>query len=115
MAVRYHEPTSELSTETREIHRAISTLIEELEAVDWYQQRIDVTGDDDLRAILIHNRDEEMEHASMSLEWLRRRMPQFDQQLSTYLFTSQPITQIEEGGEGETGPERHAPALNDIA
>ncbi len=89
MALTYHEPVSELSAETREIHRAIATLDEELEAVDWYHQRIAVTGDEDLKAILVHNRDEEIEHAAMALEWLRRKMPGFDEELHTYLFTSQ--------------------------
>jgi hypothetical protein len=101
MAIPYHEPTSELSAEAREIHRALTTLVEELEAVDWYQQRVDVSGDEDLKAVLVHNRDEEIEHAAMTLEWLRRRIPKFDEQLRTYLFTSQPITQIEDASEGE--------------
>lgn len=99
MAVEYHEPPSELSPETRDLHRAICSLIEELEAVDWYQIRADVTQDDGLRAILIHNRDEEIEHAAMALEWLRRRMPEFDRELRTYLFTSGPIVGIEAGAE----------------
>ena len=102
MALSYHEPTTELSAETRDIHRAIATLVEELEAVDWYHQRVDVTGDEDLKAILVHNRDEEIEHAAMTLEWLRRKMPKFDEELRTYLFTSQPITQIEDSAVEET-------------
>ncbi len=104
MAIPYHEPTSELSAETREVHRALTTLVEELEAVDWYQQRVDVTGDEELKAVLAHNRDEEIEHAAMTLEWLRRRVPQFDEQLRTYLFTSEPITQVEEAAEEEPKP-----------
>lgn len=96
MAIPYHEPTSDLSNATREIHRAISTLVEELEAVDWYHQRVDVTGDESLKAILAHNRDEEIEHAAMALEWLRRQMPEFDEELRTYLFTTAPITEIED-------------------
>ena len=111
MAMPYHEPTSELSTETREIHRAITTLVEELEAVNWYHQRVDVTGDEDLKAILIHNRDEEIEHAAMALEWLRRKMPKFDEELRTYLFTSQPIAQIEDVAAEET--ETPAPKVGD--
>jgi uncharacterized protein len=102
MAIPYHEPVTELSREARDIHRALSTVVEELEAVSWYHQRADVTGDEDLKAILIHNRDEEIEHAAMGLEWLRREMPEFDEQLRTYWFTSQPITQIEEAAEGHT-------------
>jgi len=103
MALPYHEPTDELSASAREVHRALTTLIEELEAVDWYHQRVDVTGDEDLKAILLHNRDEEIEHAAMALEWLRRRIPKFDEELRTYLFTSGPITELEEAPEGESG------------
>ena len=103
MATTYHEPTDELSAQARDIHRALTSLIEELEAVDWYNQRADVTPDAELKSIVEHNRDEEIEHASMALEWLRRQMPQFDEQLRTYLFTSGPITMIEDGGGGEAG------------
>lgn len=99
MTIGYHEPTSELSTEAREIHRALASLIEELEAVDWYHQRVDVTKDEGLKQILQHNRDEEIEHAAMALEWLRRKLPKFDEELKTYLFTSAPITEVEEQGE----------------
>ena len=102
MALTYHEPIAELSAGTREIHRALTTLVEELEAVDWYHQRVDVTGDEDLKAILVHNRDEEIEHAAMTLGWLRRKMPKFDEELRTYLFTSQPITQIEDNAAEKT-------------
>ncbi len=87
----YHEPVSELSDETRDMHRAIISLMEELEAVDWYQQRIDVCKDDELRRILKHNRDEEKEHAAMVLEWIRRRDPKFNDELKDYLFTEEPI------------------------
>ncbi|WP_405231817.1 encapsulin-associated ferritin-like protein [Lentisalinibacter salinarum] len=87
----YHEPVSELSDETRDMHRAIISLMEELEAVDWYQQRIDVCKDDELRRILAHNRDEEKEHAAMVLEWIRRRDPKFNDELKDYLFTEEPI------------------------
>jgi ferritin-like protein len=87
----YHEPASELSDETRDMHRAIVSLMEELEAVDWYNQRIDVCKDDELRAILIHNRDEEKEHAAMVMEWIRRRDGKFDHELKDYLFTDKPI------------------------
>lgn len=103
MSGTYHEPVSELDVGTREIHRALCSLMEELEAIDWYQQRADATPSEDLKAILIHNRDEEMEHAAMALEWLRRRMPRFDEKLRTYLFTTDPITEIEEGDEAEQG------------
>jgi hypothetical protein len=88
----YHEPLEELSEETRDMHRAIISLMEELEAVDWYNQRIDASKDKELRAILAHNREEEKEHASMLLEWIRRRDSKFDHELRDYLFTDKPIT-----------------------
>jgi ferritin-like protein len=100
MSTTYHEPTAELSAEAREVHRALASLIEELEAVDWYNQRVSVTQDAELQAVLAHNRDEEIEHAAMALEWLRRRLPKFDEELRTYLFTSAPITEVEEAGAG---------------
>ena len=87
----YHEPVEELSQATRDMHRAILSLMEELEAVDWYAQRAEVCKDPELRAILEHNRDEEKEHASMVLEWIRRRDPRFSTQLKDYLFTAGPI------------------------
>jgi len=89
-----------LSVEAQEVHRALASLIEELEAIDWYNQRADVTQDEQLKAVLLHNRNEEIEHAAMALEWLRRKISNFDEELKTYLFTSAPITQIEEGAEG---------------
>ena len=88
----YHEPVTELSDETRDMHRAIVSLMEELEAVDWYNQRADACKDPELRAILKHNRDEEKEHAAMVLEWIRRQDPAFDHELRDYLFTEKPIT-----------------------
>ncbi len=87
----YHEPVDELSDETKDMHRAIVSLMEELEAVDWYNQRVDVCKDPDLRAILAHNRDEEKEHASMLLEWIRRQDHSFDKELRDYLFTDKPL------------------------
>jgi ferritin-like protein len=101
MATGYHEPYEALSPGAREVHRAITSLIEELEAVDWYHQRADVTDDPALKAVLVHNRDEEIEHASMVLEWLRRTVPKFDEELRTYLFAEGRITAVEQGGEGE--------------
>ncbi len=91
-----HEERGELTTETIDRHRAISSLREEFEAIDWYDQRVDATSDTDLREILAHNRDEEKEHAVMILEWLRRRDPTLDEMLRTYLFTKGEITTIEE-------------------
>lgn len=90
-SVGYHEPISELSDETRDMHRAIVSLMEELEAVDWYNQRVDVCKDSELKAILIHNRDEEKEHAAMVLEWIRRKDPTFSNEMKDYLFTEKPI------------------------
>lgn len=87
----YHEPYDKLSDETKDFHRAVISLMEELEAVDWYNQRIDCCTDDDLKAILAHNRDEEKEHAAMVLEWIRRKDPAFDKELKDYLFTDKPI------------------------
>jgi ferritin-like protein len=90
-SVGYHEPIEELSAATRDMHRAIVSLMEELEAVDWYNQRADACQDAELKAILEHNRDEEKEHASMVLEWIRRHDPRFSRQLKDYLFTEEPI------------------------
>ncbi|MEZ4282734.1 MAG: encapsulin-associated ferritin-like protein [Myxococcota bacterium] len=86
-----HESRSKLSPETVELHRALTSLMEELEAVDWYGQRIDACEDDELKSILIHNRDEEKEHACMVLEWLRRRDPKLDELLRKFLFREGPI------------------------
>ena len=83
----YHEPIAELSTETRDMHRAIESLMEELEAVDWYNQRVDACKDPELKKTLAHNRDEEKEHAAMVLEWIRRKDSAFDKELKEYLFT----------------------------
>lgn len=96
----YHEALEELSSETRDMHRAIVSLMEELEAVDWYNQRVDACKDAELRAILVHNRDEEKEHAAMMLEWIRRRDPVFDKELRDYLFTDKPIAALEEKHKG---------------
>jgi uncharacterized protein len=92
----FHEQAELLTAATKDMHRALVSLMEELEAVDWYNQRVDVAGDPALKAILAHNRDEEKEHASMVLEWIRRHDPVFDEQLRKYLFTSEAITGREE-------------------
>ncbi len=86
-----HEALTDLTQETRDMHRAIISLIEELEAVDWYQQRADACKSEELKAILAHNRDEEKEHAAMLLEWIRRNDPAFSKELKDYLFTEKPI------------------------
>jgi ferritin-like protein len=92
----FHEDPEVLKTETKDRHRAIVSLMEELEAVDWYDQRVDAATDDELRAVLAHNRDEEKEHAVMTLEWLRRRDAGWAEQLKNYLFTDKPILEVEE-------------------
>lgn len=96
-----HAPRDRLQPHTVHMHQAIVSLMEELEAIDWYQQRADDCDDEALRDILLHNMREEIEHAAMALEWLRRNSADFDRQLRTYLFTQGPITEIEE--EADTG------------
>ena len=81
-----------LSIEVLDIHRALASLQEELEAIDYYHQRVDASKDDSLKAVLAHNRDDEMEHATMLMEWLRRTMPGFDVQMKKFLFTSGDLT-----------------------
>jgi len=90
-----HEAAELLDEETVDHHRAMTSLCEELEAVDWYDQRVKATSDASLAAVLAHNRDEEKEHASMTLEWLRRRDPVLDRHLRTYLFRTEDIIEIE--------------------
>ncbi len=91
-----HEPESKLSAHTIDMHRAIQSLMEELEAVDWYRQRADATKDESLKKIVLHNAREELEHACMVLEWLRRNDKEFDEHLRTYLFSEGEITEVEE-------------------
>ncbi len=95
----YHEPVDALDSDVIERHRAIVSIMEELEAVDWYSQRVSATGNAELAAILAHNRDEEKEHAAMVIEWLRRHDPVLDRHLRTYLFTEAPVTEIEAAAE----------------
>jgi ferritin-like protein len=99
----YHEPYDQISPGTRDMHRAVTSLMEELEAIDWYQQRADVCDDDELRAILVHNKNEEIEHAMMVLEWIRRTSPDFDARIRTYLFMQGPITEVEKAAEKSGG------------
>lgn len=101
----YHEPLELIPEETRNLHRAIVSLIEELEAVDWYGQRAGACSDPELKAVLLHHRNEEIEHAMMNLEWIRRNDPSFEEHMRTYLFQQGPITAIEEGTKGETAGE----------
>ena len=108
-----HEDAEKLGPHVVDRHRAIVSLMEELEAVDWYDQRAAATEDDTLRAILVHNRDEEKEHACMALEWLRRRDAVFDANLRKYLFTEGPIGEREAMAASPPAPE--APANDDLA
>ncbi len=98
-----HEPAERLGAQVVDMHRALVSIQEELEAADWYNQRATASDDAELAAILAHHRDEEKEHASMLLEWVRRHDPAFDRHLHTYLFTDGSITQIEH--EAEHGQE----------
>ncbi|MTI61344.1 MAG: hypothetical protein FH762_15435 [Firmicutes bacterium] len=95
----YHEAEDKLSEETKNISRVLNSLKEEVEAIDWYNQRVDATNDDEVKKILAHNRNEEIEHAVMAIEWLRRNMPGWDEELKTYLFTEMSIVDVEEAGE----------------
>lgn len=99
----YHEPFDQLSEGTKNMHRALVSLQEELEAVDWYRQRADATSDAELKDVLLHNMREEVEHACMVLEWLRRNSNDFDEQLKVYLFTEKPLLKLEEEAEGSEG------------
>jgi len=99
----FHEPLELLDEATVDHHRAMTSLCEELEAIDWYDQRVKATSDENLAAVLAYNRDDEKEHAAMALEWLRRRDPALDANLRKFLFTSGPITEIgDEGQDGDT-------------
>jgi uncharacterized protein len=95
-----HESVDKLKPETINFHRAMVSVMEELEAIDWYRQRAEACTDSQLRAILEHNMNEEIEHFSMALEWIRRNTPKFDEALKTYLFTTGEITMLEEAATG---------------
>jgi ferritin-like protein len=96
----YHEPESKLRLETLDNHRALTSMQDELEATDWYNQRVDAATDQGLKEILAHNRDEEKEHFAMLLEWYRRRDAKMDANLKKYLFTSGSLVAQEEAGAG---------------
>ena len=110
----YHEPIEQLADKTRDMHRALVSVQEELEAVDWYQQRADATEDEELKGLLLHNMREEIEHACMVLEWLRRNHPHFAEQMNIYLYTKKPILEAEEedANLGSAGEDSHARSLN---
>jgi ferritin-like protein len=101
----FHVPVEKLSDHTKSMHYALSSLMEELEAVDWYYQRADDTADGELRAVLLHNAHEEIEHACMVLEWLRRNDREFDEKLREYLFQPGSIVGREHAVEGKSGGE----------
>ena len=105
-----HEDEGKLNPKTIDQHRAYVSLQEELEAADWYNQRVEGATDPELAAILAHNRDEEKEHAAMVLEWLRRHDPKLSEHLKTYLFTKEPVTEIEAVVEHGGGKEAAAPS-----
>ncbi|MEO5898675.1 MAG: ferritin-like domain-containing protein [Ilumatobacteraceae bacterium] len=109
----FHEAVESLRPQTLDAHRAIESIMEEFEAVDWYAQRVDATGDPELASILAHNRDEEKEHAAMTLEWLRRHDPKLDEHLRTYLFTTGSVLQIEKAAEAPGGAGAGAPPSAD--
>ena len=96
-SVGFHESLDLLTEETCNMHRAIVSLMEELEAIDWYQQRADACSDSQLKDVLLHNKNEEIEHAVMVMEWIRRHNDHFDEMMRKYLFTEPPITEIEKG------------------
>ena len=96
----YHEPSDKLSDATKDMHRAIISLMEELEAIDWYNQRIDAATDSDLKDALRHNATDEKEHVAMLLEWIRRRDPALDAEIRDWLFTDKPLRKDESGGDG---------------
>lgn len=104
---QYHEPTKKLDEKALNISRALNSLKEEIEAIDWYNQRVVASQDAELKAIMAHNRDEEIEHAVMSLEWLRRNMDKWDEEFKTYLFTDGNVTELEgaavSGGKRKSG------------
>ncbi len=108
----FHEPASLLDEATIDHHRAMTSLCEELDAIDWYDQRVKATSDTSLASVLAYNRDDEKEHAAMLLEWLRRRDPAFDANLRKYLFTSKPITEL---GPESSGAESSTTEVSSVA
>jgi uncharacterized protein len=105
-----HEAPESLSSQSRDIHRGIVSLMEELEAIDWYQQRAEACTDPALREVLVHNKNEEVEHAVMTLEWIRRADPEFDRQLRTILFREGPIAVEADEGGAAAGSDAATPA-----
>jgi uncharacterized protein len=110
----FHESEERLRPQTRDMHRAIVSLMEELEAIDWYQQRMDAVEDSELREILRHNRDEEQEHAAMVLEWIRRQDAGFDTTLREYLFKEGNIVAQESAGGNGNGATRNGGSASGV-
>lgn len=112
---QYHEPVEVLDEKAKDIVRALNSLREEVEAVDWYNQRVVASKDAELKAIMAHNRDEEIEHVAMTLEWLRRNMDKWDEELRTYLFTDGNIVDMEEEAmSGDTEKESKGLNIGDL-
>jgi ferritin-like protein len=109
----YHEAAELLSDDTKNMHRAIVSLKEELEAIDWYQQRAEACTDDELRGVLTHNKNEEIEHAMMVLEWIRRKSPTFDANIGTYIRSQGVITEVEKSVEASGRGKSGLPAATD--
>jgi len=107
---QYHESPEELSNQAKNYTRALNSLKEEIEAVDWYHQRVDTSDNEELKDIMGHNRDEEIEHACMTLEWLRRNMPGWDEELRNWLFKEGPIVE----GHGEESEEEPQKTNSDL-
>src|SRR5580700_5237799 len=110
----YHEPIELLSEATRNMHRAIVSLKEELEAVDWYQQRAEACSDDELRGVLVHNKNEEIEHAMINLEWIRRHSAVFDANIKKYLNAEGPILAVEQQSQGGSSHASAPPAASSL-
>jgi hypothetical protein len=110
----YSEPYEALDEKTREISRAITSLREELEAIDWYNQRVATSKDQSLKEVMAHNRDEEIEHAAMTIEWLRRNMDKWDDELRDYLFTTGSLIAVEEGGESSSASNGSTLSIGDM-
>jgi ferritin-like protein len=111
----YHESSELLSDETKNLHRAIVSLREELDAVDWYQQRAETCTDEELRAVLLHNKNEEIEHAMMVLEWLRQNDTSFAKNVGIYLGATGPITEIEKRAEDASGKKPESAPVTTLA
>ena len=106
----YHEPLELLSEATRNLHRAIVSLCEELQAVDWYHQRAEASSDDELRAVITHNENEEIEHAMMNLEWIRRHSTVFEANIKKYLGSTGSIIAVESAARGEASAASTTPS-----